>query len=92
MYTFGWLLLSVFLCREATPRNRVEIIFTYFVMILALAFFSYILGEMSNVVMHQDEKLVATRAQVQIVQTFIKANSFDEELTEDIVKHFDMLQ
>lgn len=47
----------------ATPQNLAEMAFTAVLMVLTVTIFTYVLGEITNVIMAQDAALVATRAQ-----------------------------
>ncbi len=47
----------------AVPQNLTEMAFTSVLMVLTVTIFTYVLGEITNVIMAQDAALVATRAQ-----------------------------
>jgi hypothetical protein len=51
-----------------TPSSWSEIGFTCFAMLVSLTLYSYVLGELSNVVMKGDEALVHQRSQLSLVQ------------------------
>lgn len=49
---------------EANPQTFNEMLFACVIMLTSMTVYVYILGELSNHVMNQDQKLVATRRQV----------------------------
>eukprot|EP00803_Ostreobium_quekettii_P006934 evm.model.scf_4193.1 EVM.evm.TU.scf_4193.1 scf_4193:508-1443(+) len=74
------------------PHNMVEIAFTSCAMLVNLTVYAYILGEISNLVMNQDEELVAQRSELQTVQKFVFSRNLPEDLRSDIMKFFDSSQ
>jgi hypothetical protein len=74
-----------------TPRNPLEIAFTCMVMCVSLTVYAYILGEISNLVMKQDEALVATRSSILQVADFVKNRVLPPELEKEIEHYFHFL-
>lgn len=74
-----------------TPRNPLEISFTCMVMCVSLTVYAYILGEISNLVMKQDEELVATRSSILQVEDFVKNRLLPTELKKEIEHYFHFL-
>lgn len=67
LVSYYWVFASLTtngLVGDMTPKNMVEIAFTCIVMLVSLTLYAYVLGEISNLVMKQDEDLVATRSSI----------------------------
>ncbi|GMH33513.1 hypothetical protein BSKO_01347 [Bryopsis sp. KO-2023] len=76
---------------EGTARTYTEIAFTCVMILVSITLYVYVLGELSDLVMTQDMKLVATRGQVQTIQNFIEASNVPEDLSREISKHFEII-
>eukprot|EP00854_Cymbomonas_tetramitiformis_P002266 gene2266-2985_t len=70
------------------PVNFSEIAFVIAIMFLNITLFSYLLGEMSNIVLAADEKLMKDQEQMIKVQTFLTSRQLPNELQEEVKKHF----
>ena len=76
------------------PLSRLptQVLFTCVCIIVSVTVFSYVLGEISNLVMDQDAELVATRGQVQAVQKFVANRSLPEDMRDDITRYAESSQ
>ncbi|KAK3264010.1 hypothetical protein CYMTET_27222 [Cymbomonas tetramitiformis] len=70
------------------PENYVEVVFTIVAMLVHLSIFTYFLGEISNIVMAADDKLVAAREEIFGVQSFLNSRHLPEELKLEVQTHF----
>lgn len=65
---------------EANPQTFSEMLFACIIMLTSMTVYVYILGELSNHVMYQDEKLVATRRQVALrMRTLLNGFFFNND-------------
>ncbi|GMH42769.1 hypothetical protein BSKO_10688 [Bryopsis sp. KO-2023] len=71
------------------PQNLQELVFTSICMLVTLTVYAYVLGEVSNLVMNQDEELIQKRSQLQTVQKFVASHQLPDELTKGIILFFD---
>lgn len=56
------------------PKTYAEMLYACAIMLLSMTVYIYVLGELSDHVMNQDEKLVATRRQVALVSLLFSMN------------------
>ena len=85
--SYYWISASVStngLVGDMTPANWWEIGFTCVVMLVNVTLYAYVLGEVSNAVMKQDEELVRTRQDMQAIVSFVKAKNLPENLANEI--------
>lgn len=74
---------------DMTPKNMVEMLATICSMLTTLTFYAFVVGEISNAVMANDQSLVSMREEVTNVQTFLVRHShLPRELAVEIVNTF----
>jgi hypothetical protein len=72
----------------STPKNTTEIAFTIVCMMTTLTVYAYVMGEITNLVMSNDEALVLKRQKVTLVQSFVMRRRLLPELTREVVNTF----
>lgn len=78
---------------DMTPKNMPEVLFTIWSMLTTLTVYAFVVGEISNAVMANDQALVSMREEVSRVQTFLVRHQLPRDLAVDIVRTFnDSLQ
>ena len=85
--SYYWVSASVStngLVGDMTPSNWYEIAFTILVMLVNVTLYAYVLGEVSNAVIKQDEELVRTRQNMSAIVSFIKAKHLPPNLANEI--------
>ncbi|XRB09682.1 potassium channel skor [Pycnococcus provasolii] len=85
--SYYWVSASVStngLVGEMEPSNWYEISFTILVMLVNVTLYAYVLGEVSNAVIKQDEELVRTRQNMSSIVSFIKAKNLPPNLANEI--------
>jgi len=91
LLSFYWITASLTtngLVGNMTPKNLTEIVFTCIVMLVSLTLFAYVLGEISNLVMKQDEDLVQRRSSILQVESFLRERNLPRELQTEISHYF----
>eukprot|EP00892_Ulva_mutabilis_P004253 jgi/Ulvmu1/219/UM001_0223.1 len=73
---------------DATPKNIAEMLFTIWSMLTTLTLYAFVVGEISNAVMANDQALVSMRAALSRVQTFLTRHRLPRALAVDIVSAF----
>ena len=73
---------------DLLPQNNVEMVYAMILMVLNIAVFGFIIGEVSSVFMIQDEEVTKARAQLDAVEGFIRGSGLEDDLREDIKLYF----
>ena len=73
---------------DMLPANNVEILYCMVMMVLNITFYGFIIGEVSTIVMMQDEEVVAARTQLGAVESFVRGSCLEDDLREEIKMHF----
>jgi hypothetical protein len=69
----------------STPKNTIEVVFTIVCMMTTLTVYAYVMGEITNLVMNNDEALVQKRQNIALVQSFVMRRQLMPDLTRDVV-------
>ncbi|KAK3251628.1 hypothetical protein CYMTET_39030 [Cymbomonas tetramitiformis] len=91
LLTFYWVTATVSTnggVGSIKPHNYVEVVFTIVAMLVHMTMFTYFLGEISNIVMAADDKMVAAREEMFGVQSFLNSRQLPEELKLEVQMHF----
>lgn len=73
---------------DTTPKNIAELLFTIWSMLTTLTVYAFVVGEISNAVMANDQALVSMREAVSRVQTFLTRNRLPRQLAFDVAGAF----
>jgi potassium channel len=91
IFSFYWMastLSTSSLVGNTTPKNATEVLFTIWSMLTTLTVYAYVMGEITNTIMSNDETLVEMREEVSRVQTFINRSRFSRDVAVDVVATF----
>ena len=70
------------------PVNSIEIAYMVLLCVANLTLFSYLLGEISDAVMEQDEEKVEQRNRIMALQSFIVGRGLPSDLAREVRQHF----
>ena len=73
---------------DMQPKNYMEVIFTIFLLLLNLTWFSYVIGQVSTNVLKGDEKLLKAREELGAVESYLNSFDFSEDLKKEIKRYF----
>lgn len=73
---------------DATPKNIGELVFTIWSMLTTLTVYAFVVGEISNAVMANDQALVNMREAVSRLQTFLSRHRLPLGMAADVVSAF----
>jgi CRP-like cAMP-binding protein len=73
---------------DMLPANDGEIIYSMILMVLNVTIFGFLIGEVSSIVMMQDEEVAAARTQLGAVESFVKGSQLEDDLRDEIKQHF----
>lgn len=60
---------------DSTPKSFTEMMFVCFIMLTSLTVYVYLLSELSDLVMNQDQELVVTRRQARALRVVLRFRS-----------------
>ena len=73
---------------DLIPQNIIEIVFTIVLMCLNLTLFRILVGEVSTIVMKEDQDVVKRRENLETISSFLSNEKFTPQLKEEIQHHF----
>ena len=76
---------------EVSPQNLMEVAYAVVLLVFNLTIYRWIAGEIANMVMNADEKVIRTREEQDRILKFISANVFSRELCERIKSHLQLV-
>ena len=80
--------LSTITCQgvigEVSPQNLMEVAYAVVLLVFNLTIYRWIAGEIANMVMNADEKVIRTREEHEKILKFISAGVFSSDLRERI--------
>lgn len=84
--------VSTITCQGVTgylvPQNQVEVVYSIFLLAINLTIYRWIQGEISNIFMSADDKVIRTREEQDRILKFISVKAFSRDLQERIQSHF----
>ena len=87
--------LSTITCQgvigEVSPQNFMEVAYAVALLVFNLTIYRWIAGEIANMVMNADEKVIRTREEQDRILKFISVNVFSRELCERIRSHLQLV-
>ena len=90
--------VSTYTCQEKrligdmTPQNSIEIGYVIVLLLIHLSMWRWISGEIANMVMSSDERVIKTREEQDRILKFVSVKAFKADLRDRIQSHFSAIQ